>query len=242
MNDHKGTIQDLSFYSHILSEELSLLIYLPHHYSSLYKYSLCIAQDGKDYFQLGRLARTLDDLIQNGQMENTIVVGIPYKNVEDRRNKYHPSGRQNEDYIRFLAHELIPYLEKEFPVYHVGSCRALAGDSLAATVSLMAALRYPHTFGKVIMHSPFVNEDVLNMVRNVHQPDLLSIYHVIGKGETEVKMTNGETANFLLPNRELHEIMQAVNIPNFYDEFDGDHTWKYWQSDLPRAFKYMFGK
>lgn len=242
MNSERGSMKEITFYSQELNEELSLIIYLPPNFSNLYKYSLLIAQDGKDYFQLGRFTRTCDSLIQSGKIENIIAVGIPYKDVNDRRSKYHPSGEKHGAYIRFLAHELIPYLEREFPVYHVNSCRVLAGDSLAGTVSFLTALSYPHTFGKVMLHSPFVNDEVIQKVRQFKNPDLLSIYHVIGKQETAVKMTNGEISDFLEPNRHLHKAIKDVGIPHFYDEFDGEHTWKYWQADLPRALTYMFGK
>ena len=46
----------------------------------------------------------------------------------------------------------------------MGYGRALIGDSLGGTVSLLTALQYPHTFGKVIMQSPLVNETVLRAV------------------------------------------------------------------------------
>ena len=41
----------------------------------------------------------------------------------------------------------------------------LIGDSLGGTVSFMTALMYPHTFGKVIMQSPFVDETVMNLAK-----------------------------------------------------------------------------
>ena len=46
-----GKIEDITIYSKALDEEMQLLIHLPHNYSPLYKYSVLIASDGKDYFQ-----------------------------------------------------------------------------------------------------------------------------------------------------------------------------------------------
>ena len=54
-NVEQGTITDVEFYSEALQEELELLIYIPANYSPFYKYSVLIASDGKDYFQLGRI-------------------------------------------------------------------------------------------------------------------------------------------------------------------------------------------
>jgi enterochelin esterase-like enzyme len=240
MGSTKGTIKEVMFESKELGETLSILVYLPATFSPLYKYSLLIAQDGKDYFQLGRIARTADDLLEKQEIENLIIVGIPYKNVQDRRKKYYPEGEQNTAYIRFLAHELVPYLDKEFPTYHMGMGRALIGDSLAATVSLMTAVKYPNIFGKVILQSPLVNDAVMDAVQSHLNPHLLNVYHIIGTGETEVTTTNGSIQDFLTPNRALHSVFKEKGFPYFYEEFDGNHTWKYWQPDLKRALTYAF--
>jgi enterochelin esterase-like enzyme len=236
----KGTIIEQSIKSNELGEEIQLLIYLPANFSPLYKYSLLIAQDGRDYFQLGRIGRLADEYIFEREIENLIIIGIPYKDVEDRRRKYHPAGEQNKQYIRFLAHELVPFLDNKFPTYQMGSTRALIGDSLGATVSLMTALQYPHTFGKLLLQSPYVDEQIMDSVQKFTATELLEIYHIIGTQETEVKTTNGKTSDFLKPNRELSTLLTSKSNTYFYDEFEGDHTWTYWQPDLKRALKMMF--
>ncbi|MEH7275455.1 alpha/beta hydrolase [Neobacillus vireti] len=236
----KGTIKEITMKSVELGEEILLLVYLPANFSPLFKYSLLIAQDGHDYFKLGRLGQLADEYLFKREIENLIIVGLPYKDVVDRRRKYNPAGEQNPAYIRFLAHELAAFLDNEFPTYNMGSTRALIGDSLGATVSLMTALNYPHTFGKVILQSPFVDEQVLGLVENFTETELLEIYHIVGNQETEVQMTNGKTSNFLTPNRKLSSIIKNKSITYFYEEFDGNHTWTYWQPDLKRALKMMF--
>ncbi|MBP3040114.1 esterase family protein [Bacillaceae bacterium Marseille-Q3522] len=236
----RGNLSSRIFFSKELNEEMELLIYLPANYSELQKYSILITQDGRDYFQMGRIGRLADELLFNKKIENLIIVGIPYKSVDDRRIKYHPDGKQNKAYIRFLAHELVPYLDGEFSTYQVGYGRALAGDSLGATVSLMTALLYPHTFGKVILQSPLVNHKVLQAAASLSQDQLLQIYHVIGKKETEVKTSNGEILNFLTPNRELAKIFRSKKLDYYYQEFDGNHTWTFWQPDLKVAVPHLF--
>ncbi len=236
----KGTIKDLTFHSAALGEEVGLLVYLPANFSPLYKYSLLIAQDGRDYFQLGKIGRLADEFLFERKMENVIIVGVPYKNVEDRRRKYHPDGEQNKQYIRFLAHELVPFLDQEFPTFQMGSTRALLGDSLGATVSFMTALQYPHTFGKVMLQSPYVDKQVLAAVKDFSQPEFLEIYHVIGEQETEVQTSDGKFSDFLNPNRELSKLIMEKQFTYFYEEFKGTHTWTYWQPDLRRALPMFF--
>lgn len=232
---NRGTVQDTTFYSETLQEEMQLLIYLPPNYSPLYKYSVLIASDGKDYFQLGRISRVADELYEAEEIENLIIVGVPYKNVQDRREKYHPDGKKHTAYTRFLAQELVPYIDANYPTYQIGMGRALIGDSLAATVSLLTALNYPNTFGKVILHSPLVNEYVLKKVENHKDVHAISIYHVIGNEETEVKTGDGLLTDFITPNRELHKLFINKGFSTYYDELDGDHTWKLWQPDMKRS-------
>lgn len=236
-----GKVEDLSIYSKELQEDMQMLVYLPSNFSPLYKYTLVIASDGKDYFQLGRIPRVVDELLENREIENIIVVGVPYKSVADRNKKYEPTGEQHGAYLRFLAHELVPFLDAKYPTYQVGMGRALIGDSLAATVSLMAALKYPNIFGRVILQSPKVGEEVLTAVEAFKSANSFTVYHVIGKEETAVKLGSGGTADFLEPNRKLNNLIKNKGFSVFYEEFEGDHTWKHWQPDLRRALIQNFG-
>jgi enterochelin esterase-like enzyme len=235
-----GIIKEQTFFSSALQEELTLLIYLPANFSPLFKYSLLIAQDGQDYFRLGRVGRQVEALMKDEEIENLIVVGIPYQDVEDRKEKYHPDGAKFHSYVRFLAHELVPYLDQEFPTYQIGHGRALIGDSLGATVSLLTGLAYSNTFGKLILQSPFVNDAVLDAVKEFSSSSRPTIYHQIGINETKVKTTNGEIQDFLTPNRELKSTISAKGFSYTYEEFNGDHTWKYWQPALTPILREMF--
>jgi len=235
-----GKIEEINLYSKALDEDMQILIHLPYQYSPLYKYSVLIASDGKDYFQYGRIGRVVDELVNEGDINNMIVVGIPYKSVKERRRMYHPEGDRHEDYIRFLAHELVPYIDENYPTYQVGAGRGLIGDSLAATISLLTALKYPNCFGKVILHSPYVDDYVMEKVEEAKDASAFSIYHVIGEEETEVKTTQDGTRDFLTPNRELHKLIKRKGFSYFYEEFKGNHTWKYWQQDVRRAIKESF--
>ncbi|SET55549.1 Enterochelin esterase [Salinibacillus kushneri] len=233
---------DKSIHSEYLNESITLRIYQPENYSSLYKYHICIMQDGNDYFQLGRAATFIDHLHERGDIENTVLVGIHYKDKYDRHEKYHPDGRKNNDYIKFLRFEVVPVLDDILPGYYLGSARTLIGDSLGGTVSFMTALAYPNTFGNVVMQSPYVDEKVMMTAKASENLSLIKIYHTIGKHETNVQTTKGGIKNFLKPNRQLSQLLQSKTSEYTYNELSGDHTWKAWQKDLPNAFISIFGK
>ncbi|SDL97255.1 alpha/beta hydrolase [Sediminibacillus halophilus] len=236
----KGTMLDRQIDSKYLEETMTIKWYLPESFSPLYKYHVCIMQDGDDYFQLGRIATLSDRLHSDGEIENTVFVGIHYNDKYDRQDKYHPNGSKQAAYMQFLLHEVVPLLDEELPTYHMGGSRALIGDSLAGTLALMTALKYPNTFGKVIMQSPYVDEKVLNAVQSAKSVDTLDIYHTIGNEETDVPTTAGDRKDFLEPNRKLHELIEQQDTNYVFHELDGNHTWKFWQKDLKRALVTMF--
>ncbi|WP_456275812.1 alpha/beta hydrolase [Bacillus sp. AK128] len=239
MDKNIGKTEEIKFYSQSLQEEMTLVVYTPSNYSTLYKYHLVIAQDGQDYFNLGRISRVTEELIQDKRVPNSIIVGIPYRNVQDRRDKYHPEGSQKDAYIRFLAHELVPFLDDHYPTYQMGRGRVLIGDSLAGTISLLAGLQYPHTFGKIMMQSPYVDESILKKIESFSSPHLLQLYHTFGTKEDSVKTTDGTIQDFVTPNRKLSELIKTKSFEALCDEFDGDHTWTYWQPDLKKALHYI---
>ena len=239
----KGKMIDKEIKSSYLNETMTLRIYQPESFSSLYKYHVCIMQDGNDYYQIGRVATLSDRLHTDMEISNTIFVGIHYQDKFDRWKKYHPDGEQNKAYIKFLVHEVVPFLDDLLPTYNMGQTRTLMGDSLAGTLALLTAFKYPNTFGKVIMQSPYVNETVLKTIKQTDAIQPIDIYHTIGQDETAVSLSNGNTENFINPNRELKELLYNKNVTYHYHEItNGEHTWKYWQKDLPNALESMFGE
>ncbi|WP_226037626.1 alpha/beta hydrolase [Aquibacillus saliphilus] len=237
----KGKMLDKDINSRYLNETITVKWYQPESFTPLKSYHICIMQDGNDYFQLGKVASLSDQLHEDMEIEDTVFVGIHYNDKYDRQDKYHPNGAKQADYMNFLVHEVIPMLDEEIPSYQVGGSRALLGDSLAGTLALMTALSYPHTFGKVIMQSPYVNQTVTDLVTSSKKIDTIDIYHTIGNQETKVPTTAGTIEDFLSPNRQLNEQLKSYNFHYTYHELDGIHTWKYWQQDLQRALTTMFG-
>lgn len=235
-----GSITTTTLFSEALQEEMKLLIYLPANYTPMIEYPIAIASDGNDYFQLGSLSRILDEKIEEGDIEEQIVVGIPYINSLDRRQKYMPDGDKHTAYLHFLAKELIHYLHEHYSISKLPSEHILMGDSQAATVSLMALIKYPEIFQRAILHSPQVNEQVLASAQKLAEDTQFHIYHAIGIGETEVHTRDGQIKDFLTPNRQLHEVLQKFNIDYAYKELPGDHTWKTWKPDLPKAIVRIF--
>lgn len=237
----KGTMTDKTISSSYLNQEMVLRIYQPETFSPLYKYNICIMQDGNDYYQIGRVATLSDRLHANEAIEDTVFIGIHYADRFDRWKKYHPSGEEHNAYTQFLVHEVVPFLDDYLPTLCMGSTRTLMGDSLAGTLALTTALTYPHTFGKVIMQSPYVDNEVLSIATKAKLTQTIDVYHTIGTNEMNVTTTYNDKKDFITPNRQLKEILDKKNVFYHYKEIiDGEHTWKYWQKDMENALNTMF--
>ena len=67
-----------------LHESITIKIYEPEQFDSLYEHNVIIMQDGDDYFHLGRIATVSDRLHDQFDIVNATFVGIPYKDRFDR--------------------------------------------------------------------------------------------------------------------------------------------------------------
>ncbi|UOQ46954.1 alpha/beta hydrolase-fold protein [Gracilibacillus caseinilyticus] len=228
----KGSMDSANIESTYLNEEIEVKWYLPEGFTPFQDYQLCVMQDGEDYFRIGRVATLSDLLHEEMEIEPTIFVGIHYHDKYDRKEKYHPDGKQQHDYIAFLVKEAIPYVEETLHI--TPAKRILMGDSLAGTLAFMVASQFPSTFHAAIMQSPYMNERVLQQADKVPAGSQLELYQSIGLDETEVDTTTGEISDFLAPNRSFHNALKNKLSVYHYEEFNGNHTWTYWQKDLKK--------
>lgn len=151
----------------------SLFIWLPPGYSKskIGGYPLLIAQDGENIFNTHvslksrdhqnkatthspggtnwQLDSTLPYLIKSGEIPPVIVVGISSYGSYERRKEYVPGSQNGEDYINFLIHEVIPFVEYDlgFNTSKDRQKRFLMGSSLGGLISLGILSEYPDLFG-----------------------------------------------------------------------------------------------
>lgn len=237
----KGTMYDRTIDSIHLDESITIKVYEPEEFDSLYENNICIMQDGDDYFQMGRVATISDRLHSNFDIVNTTFVGIPYIDRFDRWKKYHPDGEQYTAYMAFIHDEVVPLLEELIPLNPLGSQWTLLGDSLGGTISLMTALHYPEAFQRVIMQSPYVDEKVIKTVEQFDELIEPEIFHTYGLKETEVPTTKMGRLDFVEPNKKLIALLEEKFSTYEYEvNKEGNHTWKYWQQELPDIIAKVF--
>src|SRR5699024_4153814 len=149
---------------------------------------------------LGRIATLSDELHDDFDITNTIFVGIHYLDRFDRREKYHPDGKQHENYKKFLMNEVIPLIKEQLPINPLGENWALMGDSLAGTLAFLVATQNFNTFDYVIMQSPLVVESVIHAAEKLDLNDDFEIYNTLYLKLNYVGKTNDGKINFMKHN------------------------------------------
>lgn len=235
----KGKMIEKIIDSNYLQETMSIKIYKPEEFDSLFETNLCFMQDGNDYFQMGRVATVSDRLHEEESIANTVFIGIHYIDRADRLKKYHPDGAQYLAYQHFLIKEVLPLVDTLVPINPLGTIRTLIGDSLAGTFALVTAVQHPSLFHKVIMQSPLIDETVLSIIKDA-EVRRLSIYHSIGLDEGKVLTSTNHEVDFVEPNKALANYLSKLYSDYEYVEIKkGNHTWKYWQEELPEILEKM---
>ena len=160
------------FRSKYLHNERDLIVYLPpgyekqawRHFSVLYLHDGQNLFDGTTSFIPGmdwHVGQTADSLIDAGEIEPLIVVGI-YNTGKGRIREYTPTrvpklgGGQADRYARFLIEEVKPFIDEKYRTLSGPRHTGMGGSSLGGLVSLYLGLKRADVFGRLAALSPSV--------------------------------------------------------------------------------------
>ncbi|MCS4486637.1 alpha/beta hydrolase-fold protein [Staphylococcus americanisciuri] len=241
MTDYQvGIVNKTQFTSQHLERDVTLSIYLPEDYSVFDNAKIIFCFDGRDFLRFGQIHRVYERLRQQGEVTRAIFVGFHYESVTKRRIEFHPQGEKAAATVQAVVQEILPWVEKTFATSDVAEGRILLGDSLAGSIALLTAFSYPRIVNQVGVLSPHSDDVVEQLFQRCQFQEMLNIWHVIGKEECDFQLpTSGKRADFLTPNRALHDKIQATGGQYFYEELDGGHNWKTWRTVLPQLLKYF---
>ena len=232
-----GTVERVLIDSRFLGETREVHVYLPHNYSPLYKYPVLYINDGSDYMMMGRMISLLNERFADSLATRFLVVFVPVDKAK-RRDEYHPHGEKNDAYLRFFAEELVAAVEERFAAFPMGPARGIMGSSLGATVALDTMLQYPRKFHYLALQSGAFKGKTFEQVEGRRDLATVPVYMVIGLQEERFE-TNGKVYDLLDTNRRMRDLLQAQGVDVDYAEYDADHTWGFWQEDLPRALDHF---
>jgi predicted alpha/beta superfamily hydrolase len=149
----------LAIPSEILGTERAVYVRLPIGYEMRSdSYPVLYFTDGEATDSI--VVPIVDSLSRAETVPEMILVGIPHP---DRRSDLTPTALQSrpgsgggEDFFRFIAEELIPYMDAN---YRTRPTRVLAGHSLGGLFSAFVMVRDPGLFAGYIASSPVISWD-----------------------------------------------------------------------------------
>ena len=112
------------------------------------RYPTIYLLDGRDYIEYAHTPAVLDGLIESGEIEPVIAVFVtpPNRHQPDMPNRTTEYGL-NPDYARFMAEELVPFVEERYRSLNDPSARLVAGPSYGGLAAAYVPLQHPKVFG-----------------------------------------------------------------------------------------------
>jgi len=236
----KRIIKKVELASKHLGDTKDILVFLPSETQPDESYPLLVLHDGPDYFNLGRIVTQATHLIAEGEIKPLVMVAVPV-DKEKRTSEYSPIGHRQPNHIRMIIDELLPLIRQEFPVSSRKEDLVIGGSSLGGTVSLHLALQFPEVCQNVLTQSGAFLTATNEAIIKEHSLEHLTIYQSIGLSETAVPTHMG-TLDLVARNREVHRHLQEKKANVRYVEAEGDHTWGFWQRDIPDALRFFFSQ
>lgn len=234
----KGVIDTIYYVSKTVGTTRKAVIYTPPGFTKNKKYPVLyllhgIGGDEKEWLNNGRPQVILDNLYSEKKIEPMIVVmpnGRAMKNDRAVGNIFDSIKVQAfSTFEKDLINDLIPFVEKKYPVIKNRENRALAGLSMGGGQSLNFGLGNLDEFAWIGGFSSAPNTKIPELL--LPNPD---------EAKKKLKLiwiSCGDNDNLIAFSQRTHDYLNANNVPHIYYIEPGVHDFKVWKNDL-----YMFSQ
>lgn len=233
-----GAIDTIQYVSKTVGTPRKALVYTPPGYSKNEEYPVLyllhgIGGDEKEWLLGGHPQVILDNLYADKRIEPMIVVMPNGRAMKDDRavgNIF--DSIKVQAFVRFerdLLDDLIPFIEKTYPVLKDREHRAIAGLSMGGGQSLNFGLGNLDEFAWI---------GGFSSAPNTKKPDQL----VPNPDEAKKKLkllwiSCGDDDNLISFSQRTHDYLRAKKIPHIFYVERGVHDFNVWKNDL-----YMFSQ
>jgi enterochelin esterase-like enzyme len=233
-----GRIDTISYNSVTVGNPRKALIYTPPGFSKKNKYPVLyllhgIGGDEKEWLKGGSPQVVLDNLYAEGKIAPMIVVMPNGRAMKDDRaigNIMAPEKVQAfANFEKDLLNDLIPYIQKKYPVYTDRDHRAIAGLSMGGGQSLNFGLGNLDKFAWIGGFSSAPNTKVPEQL--VPDP---------AEARQKIKLlwiSCGASDGLISFSKRTHDYLQKNNVPHIYYIEPGVHDFEVWKNGL-----YMFSQ
>ncbi len=227
-------------------------VYVPADYRPDGSAALMVFQDGHDYVNPKgnwRAPTVFDNLIAAGAMPPTVAVFVnpghdPAKGPLERpgraSNRSLEYNALGDRYVRFLLEEILPEVEKQFPVSRDPARRAIGGASSGAIAAFTAAWERPEAFGKVFSTiGSYVNLMGGNaypaLIRKTERKPI-RVYLEDTAGDLD-----NPFGNWPIANQQMHAALRYMGYDVRFDFAEGyGHNSQHGGSLFPEAMRWLW--
>lgn len=235
----KGTIDTISYRSETVGVNRKALVYTPPEYNKKNKYPVLyllhgIGGDEKEWFKQGHFHIILDNLYAQNMLKPMIVVLPNGRAMKDDRaignvmaaDKVQAFATFEKD----LLHDLIPFIERKYPVIKDREHRAIAGLSMGGGQSLNIGLGNLNQFAWV---------GGFSSAPNTKSPEVLMPNPATSKEQLKLLWIScGDNDGLINFSQRTHEYLLKNKVPHIYRVIHGGHhDFKVWKENL-----YMFSQ
>lgn len=234
----RGELVERRFHSHAFGGERGVSVYLPARFRPSRRYPLLIAHDGPDYVQFASLRNVLDNLIHRLELPPMIVALTA---SADRLHEY----ADDERHARFLCDDLLPELDRHYPLLDDPESRGLMGASFGAVASLAAAWRRPGVFGRLLLQSgSFAFTDIGHHNRGPLFDPVVRFVNAFraapGRPAERLFVSCGMYESLIYYNRSLVPLLQSAGMDVRFVESPDGHNWENWRDRLREGLSWLF--
>jgi enterochelin esterase-like enzyme len=233
-----GTLEDVTLPETPFGEPRTVTIYLPARFRRTRRYPVLFVHDGGDYLRFAALKPILDNLIHRGEMAPLIAVLL------------HPGQRLVEypddpRHVAFVADQLLPWVEAQYPTYGQPAMRCLMGASFGAVASLSTAWRRPGVFGRLLVQSgSFAFTDLGDHKRGPAFDPVVKFVNAFreepGVPSEKVFQSCGTYETLIYENRSMVPVLRGTGMDVRYVEARDGHNWENWRDRLREGLTWLF--
>lgn len=233
-----GKIDSVFYPSKTVGNQRRMLVYTPPGFSKRKKYPVLyllhgIGGDEKEWLRGGNPQVILDNLYSQKKVEPMIVVMPNGRAMKDDRaggNVFEPARQEAfATFEKDLLNDLIPFVEKKYPVLTDREHRAIAGLSMGGGQSLNFGLGNLDQFAWV---------GGFSSAPNTKLPEVLVPDPNAAKAELKLLWIScGDEDRLITFSKRTHEYLFQHNVPHIYYIEPGVHDFKVWKNGL-----YMFSQ
>src|SRR6187551_591589 len=232
---HGRVEKDILINSKELGYQVMYSVYLPASYraTSSEVYPILYAMDGYEYMheRMGNMITILDNLIHQKKIKPVIAVFIDHREPVNRSNNRRMQElAMNEHYLNFVTNELIPKVEKQYPISTHSADRAVLGTSMGGLTAAYFSFSKPEVFGLAGIQSPafWFRPEIYTYCDNPDKPPVKTF------------MSSGQINDTQEGAVKMKSILEKNTCTYEYKEVNQGHSWGNWRDLIDDMLIYFF--